>query len=399
MALDMIESHLRVIRDTRKVGELPKVSVIVPVYNVEHYVVDCLNSLLTAAHLIELEIIIVDDGSTDKSAKVILGLFKSSVQQQQVLFLHQDNKGLSAVRNIGVSLSRGEYICFLDSDDFILPEGLKTLCDYAQEFNCDIVMGRSMVFDSKNHKVWPFYDDWVWLRLLEGMDHRVVLNSNTLPLCFCLEPNANYRLCKRSFYLENNFHFPEGRVFEDLPVHLNMLAKAGRLGFVNVPYYWYRVNRPGKITSERSERRFDMISVAAEAIQNLKASQISDGQGGAALYSLFKIVWWCGMMCLPEHRPLFFKKACALFRLEVPKPWARTYFKQYAPDTEQLILGALFLYGSSQMLTQRTFENRNPLALLFFLINIGWIGMIVNLGNGYFKQAVNRILKMAAPRK
>ncbi len=393
----MIASQLNVIRDTRKTGSKLKVSMIVPVYNVERYVSDCLRSILSASYLVDLEIIIVDDGSTDNSVNVILGLLESAERSVSAIFVSQKNQGLSAVRNVGVGLSRGEYICFLDSDDFILPEGLRSLVDYAELHNCDVVMGRSLVFDSKSHKVQPFYDDWVWSKILDGMDHRLVQTSDSLPLCFCLEPNANYRLCKRSFYLENNFHYPEGRLFEDPPVHLKMLAKAERIGFVNVSYYWYRVNRPGKITNEKSERRFDIFAVVSEAIQNLKACQVNDEQGGAALYGLFRLVWWCGTMSLPEHRASFFNKACDLFRSEVPEAWDRVYFKHYAPDTRHSILGVLFTRGKSKLLEQLSFEKRQPISLLLFLISIGWVGILVKFGSTFFRRAVNRLLDKTEP--
>ena len=116
-----------------------KVSVIVPVYNSEIYLRDCLESLLNQT-LTELEIILVDDASTDKSIE-IMAEYKSQYPKIKI-FKSEQNKGQGASRNIGMSLVTGEYIGFLDSDDYVAPTMYENLYNAAKENNADIVTTR-----------------------------------------------------------------------------------------------------------------------------------------------------------------------------------------------------------------------------------------------------------------
>lgn len=116
-----------------------KVSVIVPVYNSERYLRDCLESLLNQT-LTELEIILVDDASTDKSFE-IMAEYKSQYPKIKI-FKSEQNKGQGASRNIGMSLVTGEYIGFLDSDDYVTPTMYENLYNAAKENNADIATTR-----------------------------------------------------------------------------------------------------------------------------------------------------------------------------------------------------------------------------------------------------------------
>ena len=123
-----------------------KVSIIVPVYNSERYLRDCLESLLNQT-LTELEIILVDDASTDKSFE-IMAEYKSQYPKIKI-FKSEQNKGQGASRNIGMSLVTGEYIGFLDSDDYVAPTMYENLYNSAKENNADIVTTRlTLVKDS-----------------------------------------------------------------------------------------------------------------------------------------------------------------------------------------------------------------------------------------------------------
>ncbi|MEI6415710.1 MAG: glycosyltransferase family 2 protein [Pseudomonadota bacterium] len=347
----------------------PEVSLIIPVFNVADYVAQCLASVFATMALVDLEIIIMDDGSQDASGQMVDAILAEK-KPGQTLYLKQSNQGISAVRNRGVSLATGQYIGFLDSDDMLTAGTMRILLDFAENHRCDLVFGKSQVFDSKSHVTYPFYDDWAWQKLLNGASTRVVSRYED-PTLFFLEPNVNYRLIRRDLFVRFNLAFLAGRVFEDPPVHYRMLASAARVGLVDVPYYWYRVNRPGKITAERSRRRFDILEVARETFIQLGPSDIPPAAGSAMVYGLSRIVWWCGTMTLPEYRREYFQRACEVYAAHAPVPWVDHFGTYRFPDEIQhLVVGGLMRQAVDQ-LVRMSYGRKNPLRSFLFLLKIG----------------------------
>lgn len=347
----------------------PEVSLIVPVFNVAPYLEECLAGVFASSATIDLEIIIIDDGSTDGSGEQVTALLRQ-LQPVGVLYLKQLNQGLSAVRNLGVSFARGDFIGFLDSDDLVSVGAMRRMVDFARENDCDVVLGRSVVFDSKSDAVTPFYDDWVWHRLLTNTPCRVVSRHED-PALFLLEPNANYRLIRRDFFLRNGLNYPVGKLFEDPPVHYKMLALSARTGLLDITYYWYRVNRPGKITAERSQRRFDILDVAREVFGNLDNRTVTASEGGAILYGLTRIVWWCGTMTLPAQRRSYFEHACSTFREHVPRDWLSSFKSLNFPDEILHLVSGALMRGDVDRLVRLSFGQRTPIKSVFFLLKIG----------------------------
>ena len=115
---------------------MEKVSIIIPVYNVEKYLPKCLESVLGQTYA-DLEIICVDDGTPDRSAAVILSYAE---KDRRINLISQENQGLSGARNTGIGSATGKYIIFLDGDDWIEPETVETAVGMAEKNNADVVM-------------------------------------------------------------------------------------------------------------------------------------------------------------------------------------------------------------------------------------------------------------------
>lgn len=379
--------------DSREVhATAPEATLVIPVYNVAEYLEDCLSSVFATAKSVDLEVIIIDDGSTDSSARQI-SEFLDNHKPQRTVFIWQPNRGLSSVRNRGVSLATGDYVGFLDSDDMISVGTMRTLLDFARMNNCEIVLGKSLVFDSKSDKVFDFYDAWVWDRMLGGASTRVI-SKHEEPALFFLEPNANYRLVRKDMFERYDLNYPEGYYFEDPPVHYRMLSSANRIGLVKTPYYWYRVNRPGKITAERSHRRFDIITVARETLIILSPLDVTPMEGGAILYGLTRIVWWCGCMTLPEHRQQFIEQACDVFMRHAPPAWVLCFGHLHFPDEIiYLVLGAL-LRGKRQRLLSLSYNKRKPISTFFFLLTIGRKDVVVRRLRKLLGSIVGKLRRM-----
>lgn len=337
-----------VVLDTRNPGvDQPDVSMIVPVFNVAPYIRACLESILANRSELSLELIIIDDGSEDRSHEVIQALLVGE-DWPPLVYIRQANQGLSAVRNRGAALARGDFIGFLDSDDLIVPGQLRRMLEFARTNRCDLVLGQTEVFDSETGLSGPFYDRAYWDALLNGQSS-LVTTAKESPDILSLEPNVNYRLISRPFYQKAGLRFPEGLFFEDAAVHIRMLLQAEAIALHGEIYYRYRVNRPGKITDERSRRRFDVLTVCHLAITGLLAANAAPAQAAAALRGLFRLAWGCGVMTLTDQRHTFFMQAVGIFS-GLPRQWMVAYLKRQRRDPRHALLGLLMTGGADKVL-------------------------------------------------
>lgn len=223
-----------------------KLSVIVPIYNVEKYLHKCVDSLLNQDLPSEdYEIILVDDGSPDRCGEVCDGY---SSQYSNIIVVHRENGGLSAARNSGIEVARGEYVQFVDPDDFLEPNVLKTLVNKMDtdkldvlRFNYQNVNERYEVFEpNKVSKPFVDYRD-------EMCDGLSFLTERLGYACYACQ------FMIRRDLLENCF-FKEGVYFEDTEWTPRMLLKAKRVTSTDLMAYNYLM-RAGSITKSREETK------------------------------------------------------------------------------------------------------------------------------------------------
>lgn len=330
------------------------ISVIIPVYNVAPYVEQCLDSVFSQLG-VRVQVIIINDGSTDGSLAVVLDYLHRR-RAENCIVVDQDNRGLSVVRNVGLLLAVGEFIAYLDSDDFISHQAYGTAVSFARLHSLDLVLFRGLVFDHAQLRSEPFYDSWAWDNLLEERATFVTTCLRT-PDLLLLEPNAALRVARRSFALAINLRFPAGLLFEDMPVHVKGLIAARGIGLVNASYYFYRVNRPGKITSTRSKRRFDILSVFDQTLAIARTASLPAEQGAALLYGLLRITWWCGENTLPADRREFFAQACLRFQA-IPKAWVKNFKARFKDQPAMRRRLGAFRRGDAAALAAESFGVR-----------------------------------------
>lgn len=323
-------------------GDLGKVEIlisfIVPVYNTEGVLEETLDSIARVASE-KIELIIVDDGSTDGSASKISDWIDE--HSLPVLHVYQNNLGPSGARMTGLRHARGEYVGFCDSDDRLDVSTYLEMAEIGSREDCDIALCRSVVFDSASEEVHDFYDAWLWEKILHGR-HSVIVNALREPTIFRLEPNTNTRLIRREFISEKNIAFPLGlHLGEDFPTHVDSLAAATKILLLDRTGYFYRVNRAGKLTYQKSEARFDMLQSAALAFDAMKQRHV-DIQGAANVVAMAtRMIYWCGMNTLNKDRRSFFSKACKLFVEEVTDGVAAHCINSCLDDRESVQLAAL----------------------------------------------------------
>lgn len=206
-----------------------KVSVIVPVYNVEKYIKKCLNSLVNQT-LDEVEIVVVNDGSPDNSQRIIDEYTK---KYKNVKSYVKENGGLSDARNYGIKKATGKYISFVDSDDYIRKDMLEKMYNYAIQKNFDVV-----VCDSIN-----VYSDGTEILIKSNNNY----SDNDVKNYIISPPMACTRLFKKSIF--DKIEFKKNIYYEDLEMTPKVVNLTKKIGFVSEGLYYY-VQRDGSIMKQ-----------------------------------------------------------------------------------------------------------------------------------------------------
>ena len=205
-----------------------KVSIIIPVYNVEKYLSPCLDSLISQT-LDEIEIVAVNDGSTDGSLQIL-----EAYQQrypQKVFVYSTENHGVSHARNYGFFKSRGEYVWFVDSDDYVEPDACRLLYEKATTDHNDLVLFRYYNVDEATGQRKEYINSCY------NQNFTVAQKPYELP---AVSPYPWIKFIHRNLF--EGLHFPEGIRFEDLPVAYLLAAKARSIGYIDECFYNYRKN-------------------------------------------------------------------------------------------------------------------------------------------------------------
>lgn len=234
-----------------------KISVIVPVYNVENYLRQCLDSIINQT-LEEVEIICVNDGSTDKSPQI---LEEYAQKDERIKIINKENKGLGAARNTGIDHAIGEYIGFVDSDDWIDITMYEKLYKNAKSQNSDIVMCPVHVFDESANEIKHNYPYFTLECFDEHFDNCNFNHNKTKDFLFSICVTAWNKIYKTEFLKETNSKFPEGLIFEDNPFFFKTYLKANRVSLIRDFLYFYRINRLDSILSKFDGRFSDLIKI------------------------------------------------------------------------------------------------------------------------------------------
>lgn len=221
------------------------VSIIVPVFNVEDYLRQCLDSLCNQT-LKNIEIIIVNDGSTDDSLSIVN---EYAIYDHRVVVINKENGGLSSARNVGLKMATGDYIAFLDSDDWVEAETYQVLYDTAVENGSDIVTCGFFM---------SYADRCVPKPILDKNLYNININKN-IEYYSKIRVASWDKLYLRSLFIDNNIQYPDGLLYEDTPTTIPLLLCSKRVSFLKDCYIHYR-QRPGSITKSITfnPRSFDI---------------------------------------------------------------------------------------------------------------------------------------------
>jgi glycosyltransferase involved in cell wall biosynthesis len=218
-------------------------SIIIPVYNMEDYIERCLLSLLEQdIEAEDFEIIVVNDGSTDKSKELIIQLQRKF---KNLILINQENRGVSAARNAGISIAKGKYLLFIDADDYVVPNALSRFIDKATRESLDVLCLNLSVYDNKGICLGRSdYGNFTG-KILGGIEtYRITRGKNEK------EPDRSWGILFNKEFLErSNLAFLQGVPYlEDGLFVGKALCLAKRCSFDNNPFY-YRIITPGSASN------------------------------------------------------------------------------------------------------------------------------------------------------
>ena len=218
---------------------MPKVSIIVPAYNVENYIEKCLNSLINQT-LEDIEIIVVNDGSTDKTKDKILEFY--SQYPGKIKYLEKENGGLSSARNFGMPHAKGEYIAFLDSDDYVEP-----------------TMYEEMYNEAKREKFDMVECDFIWeYPNKKKFDHGVLVH-NKKDLIVKNRVVAWNKIIKRNIIEKAKIEFPSGLRYEDVEFFYKLVPYLEKVSIVHKCFIHY-VQRENSIVNTQNSRTKEIFT-------------------------------------------------------------------------------------------------------------------------------------------
>lgn len=225
---------------------MPKASVIVPVYNVEQYVEKCLRSILAQTEP-DFELLVVDDGATDSSGKLCDAL---AAQDSRVRVIHQKNQGLGGARNTGIEEARGEWLLFVDSDDWIEPETLEKSLKAAEKSGAELVMFAFRSVDENGDTVQVFREDLPKNTALTVSEHKEI---------YLTAPCAWNKLYRADLFRRTGVRYPPRVWYEDIRTTLKLFLAADKAVFLDDVCYNYLL-RAGSITKNvNADRNVEIL--------------------------------------------------------------------------------------------------------------------------------------------
>lgn len=243
-------------------SKTPLVSVVVPIFNVADYLVKCIQSLLDQAYT-NLEIILIDDGSTDNSPEICR---RFAERDSRIRVIHKRNGGLSDARNTGIEMARGEYIAFLDGDDYVHQDFIKILIEQAIRNDVDI----------SACSFYKVYDDGTLIEDSIRTSQTIFTSTEAIREIILLSNHAHVwtKIYKKSLFTDNKIRFPVGSLHEDTLTTYKLLAHANRVAYIDMPLYYYLQRSTGIMGQRFSRKNLSMVDACDEILVWIRQNKL-----------------------------------------------------------------------------------------------------------------------------
>lgn len=296
---------------------MAKVSLIVPIYNTQKYLKKCINSLINQT-LKDIEIILINDGSTDNSEKII-----KEFKDKRIKYISKENEGIGKTRNLGIEKSTGEYLAFVDSDDYLNEHFCEYMYEKATKDNCDLVI--CDFFESREKLYSIKFKDFKNTNLKKNPE---LINNVNLGPC--------NKLYKKDLFINKDNRFEENLKYEDAPFVVKMLLAAKNIGKVN-DYLTYYVIHDNSQTTIRDKRIFDILKITDIIVTDLKkANYKNDSLVSLAVMILTDYTIQQRYVANKKFRHDFINKAFKYLKELDPKWRSCSYLKRF-PKLKRIV--------------------------------------------------------------
>lgn len=292
---------------------MPKISVVVPVYNVKKYLEKCLNSLVNQTFS-DIEIICIDDGSTDGSNEI---LTEFQNKDRRFIIKKQSNQGAGAARNYGIEIANGEYILFFDSDDYCELNFLEEMYNHAKKYDSDLVVCSYRKVDDNGN-------------VTESRNPNSPIRLDRTPLeeCFCykdfkdeifelLTPVPWNKLYKKSLLTDNRIKFPNLHICEDIAFVYSCIACAKNIIVFDDELINYRYNRPESMATYRTKYTIDVVHSCLALKEFLISKNLYKELHTAFMNAFKNHIRWEIALCSDKEYKKFLKE----FKKLMPNDW------------------------------------------------------------------------------
>ena len=309
---------------------MPKVSIIIPFNNVENYIDECLRSVI-AQTLEDIEIIMVNDASEDKSAQIVKNYMAKDNRIKLIEIPTRQGQGYA--RNRAIEIAKGEYIGFVDSDDIIAPDMFEQLYNTAVEYCTEITMCMAHEFDDVTKE--RIESDYYSLTPLKGFADSIFSAEDTKEQILDINVALWNKLSNALYLKSTRAKFPEGYIYEDLPFFYFSYLPASRIKIIWKDFYAYRVNRRTSTMRQMNNRVLDRIPMVSLTYDKVKNTPYLDSEKkkiqGWIINDLFHRYTLLKENC---HREFFFGMKKVFESLEIEnledEYWKSVYhFKGY----------------------------------------------------------------------
>lgn len=320
-------------------------SIIIPMYNVEDYIIETLNSMRGVKGF-NFELILVDDGSSDNTLNLTKEWARTS--NLDTLIISKENEGPSLARNIGLDKARGNLVTFFDSDDIALSYLYTEVVSMMLSHEVDFCIFRGGSFDHVTQKVHEFPDYYVWDKIMGGAEFKV-LTPHQEPRIARLEPSAVVRVFRKDFLIANEISFPGNLFFEDVLFHAKCVLNAKKIALLNKTLLLYRVNREGQTTGVFGKKRQDILKIIELIISEYNKKQVADYVWANIFGLLIRMNVWCSENCSYEDKKDFVEKSIALIS-NLPADVMNMYMNEYSYNDWEIKLCKAFIEKNSKVL-------------------------------------------------
>lgn len=316
-----------------------KITFIIPAYNAEKTIGRTLDSIIHQTDN-RYEIIIINDGSTDRTDLVCKKYLKENADKIKYIF--QNNRGLGGARNRGMELVATEYVSFIDSDDWLVPEYVENVLKQLEQKDTEIAMTLPIIFHEGSWVIKDWYDKPLFEQIFHADGE--IINPQVDTRIYQFEVNQCRKILSMDFVRKTNFKFQEQIKWEDVFPHFFLLSKCKKcMGIGSVGFY-YRTGNSQQITNMRGRERFDILPIFEDLVKYIQIENRDDLEFPVMRVMVRFSIWCIRMADMDNRKRLvkelhrFFIKIPDRFFISLKKGCGNNYSKADARQYQLFIL-------------------------------------------------------------